>query len=337
MSGQVGTGTGSRWRTAEEAERYFRKVIDSAIDGFFAINAERRFVEVNDRLCELFGYPREEWIGRSPLDFITEESRAELIRQMQRIETTDRRRYQLVARRKDGSTFPILLNNSTLRDEAGGVLGSFGFITDLTPIVEAQRAVAESERELRRILDDLQDTYYRTDAYGVIVRASRSVEDLLGYTVDEVIGRRLADLYCSQSDREAFLARMRANGGHIVGGESRLRRKDGQEIWVLTTAHFVHAADGSLLGVEGTTRDNTAQREAQRQLRLAAKVFDSSGEAIMITDPNGVMVSVNRAFAAVTGYAPEEAVGRNASLLASGRHGREFYAQMWDTLAQVGY
>ena len=167
-----------------EGERYYRHVIDSAVDGYFAMDPQRRFIEVNDTLCNLFGYPREEWLGQTPIGFIAEESRAELIAQMQRIDTTDRRRYQLFARRKDGTTFPILLNNTTHRNEKGEIVGSFGFITDLTPIVEAQRAVAESERELRGILDDLQDTYYRTDQTGTVVRASRSVEQLLGYTAE---------------------------------------------------------------------------------------------------------------------------------------------------------
>ena len=320
-----------------EGERYYRHVIDSAIDGYFAMDRERRFIEVNDALCTLFGHPREEWIGKTPLDFITEESRAELIAQMQRIETTDRRRYQLVARRRDGSTFPILLNNATHRDEQGEVVGSFGFVTDLTPIVEAQRAIAESERELRGILNELQETYYRTDATGSIVRASPSVEQLLGYTVAEVLGRKLADLYCSPADRQEFVARMQANGGQIVGGESRLRHKDGRELWVLTNAHFIHDADGNVVGIEGTTRDNTAQRRAEEELRLAAKVFESSGEAIMITDGGGRIISVNQAFSRVTGYAAAEVVGRNAKLLASGRHDSEFFGQMWRSVIETGY
>jgi diguanylate cyclase (GGDEF)-like protein/PAS domain S-box-containing protein len=320
-----------------EGERYYRHVIDSAVDGYFAMDIQRRFIEVNGTLCKLFGYPREEWMGRTPLEFIAEESRADLIAQMQRIDNTDHRRYQLLARRKDGSTFPILLNNTTHRNEKGEVVGSFGFITDLTPVFEAQRAIAESERDLRGILDDLQDTYYRTDSKGIVTRASRSVKQLLGYDAEEFVGRRLADSYCTPQDRDEFLARMRANGGHIVGGESRLRHKDGHEVWVLTTAHFILDASGAVIGVEGTTRDNTRQRKAEAELRLAAKVFESSGEAIMITDAAGCILSVNQAFSLVTGYQATEVAGRNASLLASGRHSREFFSGMWQSVLHTGY
>jgi diguanylate cyclase (GGDEF)-like protein/PAS domain S-box-containing protein len=320
-----------------EGERYYRHVIDSAVDGYFAMDTQRRFVEVNGTLCKLFGYVREEWLGKTPVEFIAEESRAELIAQMQRIDNTDHRRYQLLARRKDGSTFPILLNNTTHHNEKGEVVGSFGFITDLSPVFEAQRAIAESERDLRGILDDLQDTYYRTDQTGSVVRASRSVEQLLGYTAEEMLGRKLADFYCSKADRDEFLALMKANGGHIVGGESRLRHKDGHEVWVLTTAHFILDAAGAVIGVEGTTRDNTRQRKAEEELRLAAKVFESSGEAIMITDAAGGIISVNRAFSLVTGYPAAEVTGRNASLLASGRHSREFFGGMWRSVLETGY
>jgi diguanylate cyclase (GGDEF)-like protein/PAS domain S-box-containing protein len=320
-----------------EGERYYRHVIDSAVDGYFAMDTQRRFIEVNGTLCTLFGYSREDWLGKTPLEFIAEESRGELIAQMQRIDNTDHRRYQLLARRKDGSTFPILLNNSTHRNEKGEVVGSFGFITDLTPVIEAQRAIAESERDLRGILDDLQDTYYRTDSKGIVTRASRSVKQLLGYEVEEFVGRHLADSYCSPQDRDEFLARMQANGGHIVGGESRLRHKDGHEVWVLTTAHFIRDAAGAVIGVEGTTRDNTRQRKAEEELRLAAKVFESSGEAIMITDAAGCIISVNQAFSIVTGYSAAEVTGRNASLLASGRHSREYFNGMWRSVLGTGH
>jgi len=251
-------------------ERFYRHVIDSTVDGFFMVDNQRRFTEVNDRLCELFGYPREEWLGRTPLDFITEDSRDELIAQMRRMESTDHRRYQLLARRKDGSTFPILLNNTTHLDPRGAVIGSFGFVTDLTPIVAAQRAVTESERELRAILDDMQDTYYRVDLDGLVVRASPSAWQLLGYTAEELLGQRMADHYLEPGARAVFLQALQDNGGRLSGYEAPLRHRNGQTVWVSTSAHYVRDADGNVAGIEGVAHDITERRQAEARIDFLA-------------------------------------------------------------------
>jgi PAS domain S-box-containing protein len=68
---------------------------------------------------------------------------------------------------------------------------------------------------------------------------------------------------------------------------------------------------------------------AEQELRLAAKVFESSGEAIMITDAAGASFRSIRRFPEVTGYQAAEVIGRNASLLASGGTAREFFSDMW--------
>jgi diguanylate cyclase (GGDEF)-like protein/PAS domain S-box-containing protein len=81
------------------------------------------------------------------------------------------------------------------------------------------------------------------------------------------------------------------------------------------------------------TRDlSQANEELERQLanrELAAAVFENAGEAIIITDDQGNFVEVNPAFSAMSGYAAEEVLGRPASILKSGRHAPEFYADMW--------
>lgn len=253
-----------------ESERFYRHVIDSTVDGFFRVDTERRFIEVNDRLCELFGYAREEWLGRTPPEFVTEESRAELLAQLQRMETAEHRRYQLMARRKDGSTCPILLNTTTHRNLHGEVVGAFGFITDLTPIVAAQQAVAASEKELRSILDNMQDTYYRTDLAGRIVRVSPSIRQLLGYAVDAVIGRKMTDFYFDPAERTRFLAALEEGDGKINAHETHLRHRDGHDVWVLTNAHYVRDAAGKIVGVEGTTRDISDQRLAKARISFLA-------------------------------------------------------------------
>ena len=317
-------------------EHFYHRAIDRLGDGFFVINRQRCFVEVNDALCALYRMPREDFLGRTPLDFVTDESRTQLIAQMAKIESTESRRYQLTALRADGSTFPILFNNTTFRDRDGQIGGSFGFITDISDIVAAQQAVVESERELRRIVDSMQETYYRTDMDGRLVRFSRSGEALLGYTEAEAMGRMLADFYVDPDERARFIENMVRQGGKVVGGESHLRRKDGSDIWVLTNAHFLKDAEGRIVGIEGTSRDNTERRRNEQAQRLAARVFDESGEGILITDADNRIISVNRSFTRITGYSLADVAGRNPKMLSSGRQDQTFYAEVWESLATVG-
>jgi diguanylate cyclase (GGDEF)-like protein/PAS domain S-box-containing protein len=319
-----------------ESERFYRHVIDSTVDGFFPLDQQQRFSEVNDRMCELFGFARAEGQGRTPLDFVSPESRAELLAQIGRIAVTEHRRYQLVGQRKDGSQFPILLNTTTHRNAQGELVGSFGFVTDLTPIVAAQQAVADSERELRAIIDNLQDLYYRTDLEGRVVRLSPSSQQIFGYAPDEYLGRRLADLYVEPGGREVFLKTLQEAGGRVNGYEARMRHRDGHEIWVMTNAQYVRDGAGQVVGVEGTVRDITLRRQSEEQIRLAAKVFENSSEGILVTDAENRIVSVNPAFSLVTGYAADEVIGHRPSMLSSGRHDAEFFETMWAVLLRDG-
>lgn len=78
------------------------------------------------------------------------------------------------------------------------------------------------------------------------------------------------------------------------------------------------------------------RKHTEENLLLARQIFETAGEAILVTEPDGSIVDVNPAFAAITGYAREEAVGRTPAMLKSGRHGPEFYANLWNALLTEG-
>ncbi|RVT48646.1 EAL domain-containing protein [Rheinheimera sediminis] len=80
-----------------------------------------------------------------------------------------------------------------------------------------------------------------------------------------------------------------------------------------------------------------ALRSSESSLRLAYKVIEASHDAVMITDAQGLIQSVNPSFCKLTGYSAEEAVGQKPSLLSSGEHKQDFYQQMWQRLQQQGY
>ena len=115
----------------------------------------------------------------------------------------------------------------------------------------------------------------------------------------------------------------------------RLRHRDGRWIWVYHRALAVRRdADGRALLLTGAQIDIDRRKENEERLRLAASVFSSSYEAILITDVDNRIVDVNPAFCRITGYSREESLGRDPGMLASGRQGREFYRAMWQAIEE---
>ncbi|MFZ2162095.1 MAG: EAL domain-containing protein [Sideroxyarcus sp.] len=113
---------------------------------------------------------------------------------------------------------------------------------------------------------------------------------------------------------------------------------DGKTKWVREQATFdFDPKSGDAIFAIGTVHDITAHKEKESAMRLSARVFESSGEAILITDANAVAVAVNHAFVEMSGYRSEEVIGKNPRFLASGRHDTEFYRAMWDDIVKHGY
>ena len=86
-----------------------------------------------------------------------------------------------------------------------------------------------------------------------------------------------------------------------------------------------------------TARTGVEKNRLLDRLKLHAAVMDNATNAIMITDPNNQIVSVNNAFTELTGFTAEEVIGKDPSILSSGRHGESHFAEMWFALEERGH
>lgn len=186
--------------------------------------------------------------------------------------------------------------------------------------------------EVRHFLDTLQDTYYRTDASGRLLRISASVKDLLGYDPDELVGTFLADLYKEPDGRVRFLNALSAAGGMIKNYEAELLHKNGQAIWVSTHSRLLRSANGEVLGVEGLARDVTQQKHEQARALTLARAVEQTADMVMITNRRGAVEYVNQAFCLVSGYRADEVIGGSSNIMKSGRQSAAFYDDLWRTI-----
>lgn len=213
-------------------------------------------------------------------------------------------------------------------ETSGEVSHVSGTLQNITGSVQVDQALHESERRLRAILDEMIDTYYRTDAEGRLIMVSRSVRPLLGYEPEEVIGQKLSEFYSRPEEREEFLFELEKNGGQVNQHETRLKHKLGDDIWVSTNARFYYE-NGEVAGVEGVTRDISETRQCHVELEehrneLEQKVMDRTSliyqqsqiidqghGAVFSLDLNHTIKSWNRGAERVFGYEQAEMIGKD--------------------------
>ncbi|WP_335342550.1 EAL and GGDEF domain-containing protein [Sedimenticola hydrogenitrophicus] len=116
----------------------------------------------------------------------------------------------------------------------------------------------------------------------------------------------------------------------------RLLLPGGRVKWVNERCVTRYDAEGNPLRSHGTVQDITDRRQAEEELRLAASVFDNSLNGILITEPDGRIRGVNRAFSEITGFTAREALGRTPALLRSEHHDAAFYRELWSALRNEG-
>lgn len=115
-----------------------------------------------------------------------------------------------------------------------------------------------------------------------------------------------------------------------------IRHNDHAERWMHGLGQITEFDEqGRPLLLQGTVQDITDRKRAELELRIAAAAFDTQ-DAIVITDADANIVRVNQAFSEITGYRPDEVIGKNPRIMSSGRHDRSFYIEMWQQLMHAG-
>lgn len=172
----------------------------------------------------------------------------------------------------------------------GEVDGLVFTLEDVTERVKTEKALKESQKELKSLFNNMQDTFYRADADGRMTMISPSSSELVQYTPEELVGQRLADFYVDPNGREKFIKALEEGGGRIQGYEAAVRRKDGDEVWVSTNAHIYFDESGNPAGVEGAIRDITDRRSVEEEIRRAnraLKAIDRCRHALIHIDDEG--------------------------------------------------
>ncbi|MFA4969458.1 MAG: EAL domain-containing protein [Sulfuritalea sp.] len=218
------------------------------------------------------------------------------------------------------------------QNEIGDLIGGFNHLLEV--LGQREAALKESELRLRTIIEnepecikivDAQGRLKQMNPAGLAMIEADSLQQVAGHSMTSVI---------TPEYRAAFdEMHRRVLAGESIQMQFEVIGLKGGHRWMET--HAVPMLDNGEMVQLAVTRDITARKQAEADLRIAAAAFESQ-EGMMVTDANGAILRVNRAFCESTGYAPDELVGQTPRLLKSGRHNKEFYCDMWETIGRTG-
>ncbi len=167
---------------------------------------------------------------------------------------------------------------------------------------------------------------------GTIIDVNEGYTQLLGYSREESIGKTTAGLsiWADPTDRTIFVDSL-AKTGQIINFETALRRKDGTIVNVIDSARIIEI--GGEKHVLSVVYDITERKKKEEELSRLKKAVDTSGEAIFMTDRDGIITFVNPGFTDLYGYAIDEVVGKlTPRILKSGLRKPEEYVALWSGL-----
>jgi PAS domain S-box-containing protein len=191
----------------------------------------------------------------------------------------------------------------------------------MIPSTPNKPIVAARAEEFASLVDAVEDyAVFLLDPEGVIRSWNRGAGRIMGYTEDEVVGQHFS-LFYGPEDLESEKPRHEldtATSEGRVEDEGWRIRKDGQRFWANTVITSLRDETGKVTGFAKVTRDMTARRHAEEELRQSTEIFQllvSSVRdyAIFMLDPNGNIATWNKGAERIKGYKPEEIIGSHFS------------------------
>jgi len=172
--------------------------------------------------------------------------------------------------------------------------------------IDSKDPAKGSKKLFRRIFETLQDTYYRTDAAGIITMVSPSAGTLMACEPNQLLNTPIAQYYVDAQRREEFLQELANNHGRVHSFSAKIRRLDDHIIWISTNAQYLLDERGDIIGIEGTIRDISRQKETEQKLKLAKFVMDHAPLNITLLDSKARIRYINKTGCETLGYTEKE-------------------------------
>jgi PAS domain S-box-containing protein len=315
-----------------QSEARFRGTFENAAVGIAHVHPDGRWLRVNDRLCQIVGYSREELLARTFQDIThpddhTADRRCRRRLKLGEIESTRIERRYI---HKDGHVIWVNLTLATQHDHDGAPLYFIAVIEDISARKQAEDELNESRLRTRALIDASEDEIMLIEADGTVLAVNDAAEARLapGAKGAPCVGQNIRTLMPSDLAEE----RMRRVAEAVRRRTAVHLEKTIGSRWLDVWVYPVLRPDAPVLEVACYIRDVTERRRIEAEIRKLHQAIHQSPVSVVITDRQGRIEYANPKFCEVTGYTFEEVIGSHPRLFKSGHTDPEEYAALWRTI-----
>ena len=243
--------------------------------------------------------------------------------------------YRIISR--DGKVVWLSHCCTPVNDSDGKPMGRRISNRDVTERKIVEQTLLESEERFLQVAEVAGEWIWEMDEKGLYKYCSSAVIEILGYSPEEIVGKRFFWEFLSSEDHDekgSIQLKHFYNKQKFKGYINSHLHKDGRTVMIETSGTPVLDDEGRFTGYRGTNTDITQRIKAWESQQLSAAVVEHAAESIVVTDTQGTIQYVNPAFEQKTGYSKEEVLGANPRILKSGKQPDLFYDDLWNTISE---
>ena len=299
----------------QKSEKRYSRLIDTAYEGIWIIDAQGQTDYVNQRMAEMLGYSREEILERSVFEFMDEADRIEAKQHLDRHIQSITAQHDFRFRRQNESELWTIVSTSAILSETGEFLGTLAMITDVSNRIAAEEALRQSEERFRLAIDNFPDPFAIYDANRRYKYVNTKGIELSGKSLEEFLGRTDEEVWPSQVT-DSYLPMLRRTV------ESRTSQTEECNITVPAIGNFTMVIKyvplldqiGEICSILGITYDITERKRAESALRQSEsrfrRLFQSNIIGVIFPDIEGNITEANDAFLQMLGYTRSDLLAR---------------------------